>query len=138
MKIPLNPTVSTNKIEIPARGIVAMAINGVPAYGPMEASSTNAVEPDANSWIQDAQYWYGHAARNNDWHIHNPHLGKQDPSSDTLLAYSLDGFPIYGPLSDASGLDGCNGRWVNGNYQYHVRVSTLILSLSLLQYIFFP
>ena len=71
-----------------------MAINGVPAYGPMEASSTNAVEPDANSWIQDAQYWYRHAARNNDWHIHHPYLGKQDPSSETLLAYSLDGSPI--------------------------------------------
>ena len=134
-QMPLNPTVSSSKTELPARGAIAMATNGVPAYGPMEASDTNAVEPDANSDIQDAQYWYGHAAMNNDWHVHNPHLGKEDPSSDTLLAYAFDGFPIYGPLSDASVLDDCNGRTVNGNYQYHVRVSTCYLLSFLLLYL---
>ena len=64
-------------------------------------------------------------AQNNDWHIHNPHLGEQDPTSSKLLAYALDGYPIYGPLEDASGLDGCNGRTINGQYQYHVRVRRL-------------
>ena len=72
---------------------------------------------------------------NNDWHIHNPHLGEVDPSSSDLLAYALDGFPIYGPLSDTSLLDECNGRTVNGGYQYHVRVS-LFLFYSLYCYLF--
>ncbi len=66
------------------------------------------------------------SAQNNDWHFHNPHLGQQSPSSESLLAYALDGYPIYGPLEDASGLDACNGRTVNGKYQYHVRVSSSI------------
>ena len=40
-----------------------------------------------------------------------------------LVAYTLDGFPIYGALPDSQvgGLDECNGRYVNNNYQYHVR-----------------
>lgn len=35
----------------------------------------------------------------------------------------LDGFPIYGPLSDSDvgDLDDCNGMLVGGSYQYHVR-----------------
>ena len=60
---------------------------------------------------------------NNDWHFHNPHMGQQNPSENDLLGYALDGYPIYGPLPDASILDDCNGRTVNGQYQYHVRVS---------------
>lgn len=50
-------------------------------------------------------------------------MGQEDPSENDLLGYAMDGFPIYGPLSDDSGLDTCNGRTVNGSYQYHVRVS---------------
>ena len=61
---------------------------------------------------------------NNDWHVHNPLLGQENPSENDLLGYALDGFPIYGPLSDASGLDACNGQTFNGQYQYNVRVSS--------------
>jgi hypothetical protein len=61
-----------------------------------------------------------------DWHVHNPYLGEENPSSEDLLAYALDGFPIYGPLVDASVLDACNGRTVNGKYQYHVKVSIVL------------
>ena len=61
--MPLNPTIATSKSEPPVRGIIAMCINGVPAYGPQEAGSSNAVEPPAGSFIQDAQFWYGHAGK---------------------------------------------------------------------------
>lgn len=60
-KMPLNPTVANSATEPPPRSIIAMAINGVPAYGPQEGGSTNAVEPSGGSSITDAQYWYGHA-----------------------------------------------------------------------------
>ena len=69
---------------------------------------------------------------NNDWHFHNPHMGQVKPSENDLLGYALDGFPIYGPISDVSGLDGCNGRTVDGQYIYHVRVSTSSSSRALL------
>ncbi len=166
--MPLNPTVANSATEPPPRSIIAMSINGVPAYGPQEGGNTNAVEPPGGSQITDAQYWYGHAgmflvnrrfsyqsffilslgfentsmitlilicelsflfvfsthslARNNDWHVHNPYLGQENPSEDDLLGYALDGFKIYGPLADASVLDDCNGRTVSGEYRYHVRV----------------
>ena len=45
------------------------------------------------------------------------------PDENTLMAYALDGFPIYGPLSDSDvgELDECNGRMVDGKYRYHIR-----------------
>ena len=59
--MPLNPVDAGVKTEIPSRGIIAMALNGVPGYGLQKAGSSNAVEPDANGRIQDAKFWYGHA-----------------------------------------------------------------------------
>jgi len=50
-------------------------------------------------------------------------MGKEEADSDTLLGYAFDGFPIYGPLSESSKLDECNGRTKNGKYMYHVVVS---------------
>ena len=49
-------------------------------------------------------------------------MGKINVTSDDLLGYAMDGFPIYGPLDDVSMLDDCNGMYnENGNYQYHVQ-----------------
>jgi len=120
--LPLNPERVSSPSELPVRGIIAMSTNGVPAYGPQEGGSTNAVEPSEGTSIVDAQYWYGHPDRNGNWHTHNPYMGKEDPSESDLLGYALDGSPIHGPLSDPSLLDDCNGRVdSNGNYVYHVR-----------------
>ncbi len=97
-----------------------MAINGVPAYGPQEVDGLNAV---TGNGVPDARFWYGHAGGAY-WHLHNPHMGKEFVSSDTLLGYAMDGFPIYGPLDNQSlsKLDPCNGLYNNdGKYQYHVR-----------------
>lgn len=144
VELPLHPKVSvaSKKAEIPIRGPIAMAVNGVPAYNAQEGDSLNSVEPPAGdtSVVQDAQFWYGHANRQNAWHFHNPHMGyKEDAiNENTLLGYAFDGFPIYGPLIDDGDdpdtiLDVCNGRFVpnssQGNdddtgmakYQYHVR-----------------
>jgi hypothetical protein len=105
-----------------ALGIIAMSTKGVPVYGAMEGPGGNAVEPPPGSQITDAQYWWGHSAPTNDWHYHHPHLGNDvKPTPANILSYALDGFPIMGPLDDASGLDECNGRAVDGEYRYHVR-----------------
>ena len=61
--MPLNPTIASSKSEPPSRGIIAMAINGVPTYGAQEGGSTNAVEPSPGAQITDAQFWYGHAGK---------------------------------------------------------------------------
>lgn len=98
-----------------------MAVNGVPAYGPQESDSLNAVE---GMGVAGARFWYGHTGGDLVWHTHNPQMGTETVASETLLGYAMDGFPIYGPLSDSDvgQLDPCNGM-INdsGNYQYHVK-----------------
>jgi len=120
IEIPLNPVYTTEKTEVPSKGIIAMATNGVPVFGAQEVTDANAMDP--NGKIKDARYWYGHATKNKVSHYHNPNMGRSDtPPHKMLLGYALDGFPIYGPLDDASDLDVCNGIFSGGNYQYHVR-----------------
>lgn len=41
-----------------------------------------------------------------------------------IVGYARDGFPIYGPVLDESGLDSCGGLYAGGQYQYHVRAGT--------------
>lgn len=116
----MDPQYLPSFVEVPPFGIIASAMNGVPIYGTLEAQLGNAVEP-APDGIRDAQFWYGHAARRGIHHYHNPDAGVQNVDAETLLGYALDGFPLYGPLDNDNDLDLCNGRFVNGNYRYHVR-----------------
>jgi len=125
LELPLDPTYDHNgpKYEVPIRGMIAMAKNGVPAYGPQESDGFNAVEI-GESGKTGAQYWYGHAGGNSGWHTHNPHMGKELVTSETFLGYAMDGFKIYGPLDDSDTwkLDECNGlALMDGSYRYHVR-----------------
>jgi hypothetical protein len=120
VEIPLYPEVATSQTEIPVRGMIAMALNGVPSYGAQESDSLNAVEGDAAD-AKSANFWYGHTGADSNWHIHAPYMGYETADSTTHLGYVMDGFPIYGPMAEASELDECNGRYVNGYYQYHVR-----------------
>jgi len=122
VSVPLQGTYVDELTEPGALGIIAIQLNGVPIYGAQEAEGLNAVQPSSDSPVQDAQYWFGHAAFEGDWHYHNPQVGNEEqPTSETVIAYSLDGFPIYGPLDDNSVLDECNGRVVDGSYQYHAQ-----------------
>jgi hypothetical protein len=122
ISLPLNPSKQSSVTEPPPLGILAIAMNGVAIYGAQEGGGTNAAEPEPGAQITDAQYWYGHAAMSGDWHYHSSLSGfEKMPSSTTKMGYAMDGFPIYGALDDPSVLDECNGREVNGTYQYHVR-----------------
>jgi hypothetical protein len=110
--------------EIPIRGMVGMAKNGVPVFGAQETDGANAVDPTGS--VQDAQYWYGHPNTKGGWHIHNPHMGVEFPEDATFLGWAMDGFRIYGPLNGTEEemdliLDECNGIEINGTYRYHVR-----------------
>lgn len=119
--MPLNPSVSSSKYDIPVRGMIAVATNGVPTFGPQEVDGENALDPTGT--VKDAGFWYGHPSIQKAWHFHSPHMGEETIASDKLLGYALDGFPIYGPLDSSApfeGLDECNGRYVDGSYRYHV------------------
>mmetsp|Transcript_29880 Transcript_29880/g.79846 ORF Transcript_29880/g.79846 Transcript_29880/m.79846 type:complete len:487 (+) Transcript_29880:182-1642(+) len=151
VKIPKNPEYlpgTAGMSEVQHLGIIGMAVNGVPFYGPKETVTRNAVEPLKS---KDAELtkvgWPGHASATSDWHYHHPRLNGNYPNSTDLVGYALDGFPIYGPLTDleipkersqmdvldgyvdadgkavAGILDQCNGRRdkPGGKYQYHLR-----------------
>ena len=81
LQLPLNPIVQATKREIPSKDIIAIALNGIPVYGPMasmgmgivelEKLVTNSAElepPDLDDKHTAAlqggrggggQYWYG-------------------------------------------------------------------------------
>ena len=120
--MPLVPTFSGATLEPGALGIIGMSLNGVPTYGAQESGGTNAVEGTGAIIVP----YYGHAAPSGDWHYHSGEFGKvtnvASYTSTTLLGYAMDGFPIYGPLADASVLDECNGFGATASeYKYHVR-----------------
>lgn len=127
LEIPIEPVLSNTLTEPASHGIVAMALNGIPAFGAQEASGDNAYEHAEDAFIKDAKYWYGHASPNYDWHYHSPHMGKEAIAAPTtMVGYALDGFPIYGPVANQSTLDSCNGRMVNGSYRYHLRTAAQV------------
>jgi hypothetical protein len=119
IEMPLDPQKTTTKTEPVDLGFVAIAKNGVVIYGAQEGGGTNAAEPGSGAQITDAQYWWGHAATDGDWHYHNPMAGSSSyAGEDELVGYAFDGFPIYGPVADVSTLDECN---MDAQNRYHVR-----------------
>jgi len=115
----LNATYTAQRHEPGAADIIGMQLNGVPMYGPQEAEGENAV---LGKGVTDAKYWYGHTSPSKNWHYHSPLAGNSNlPSEDQHIGYAMDGFPLYGALKDPSVLDQCNGRMVNGQYQYHIK-----------------
>ena len=136
VSMPLTPSYITdgNPIEPSPLGYIAMSLNGVPVYGAQEGGGTNAVEFTDGSFRVP---YHGHAAPNGDWHYHSGEFGRttslelddDDITSRTLMGFAADGFPIYGPLDDPSGLDECNGIQVGDSvdsYRYHARKLTQV------------
>lgn len=126
-QFPKTPALSGGKKE--TDNILGFSLNGIVAFSPLEAGSNNAVEPLPGATLLDAQHWYGHPTAQHVWHYHSPFLGKDDSittlSSTDLLGVAMDGFPIYGPLTNPdSVLDECNFDPVNN--RYHIRLASQV------------
>jgi hypothetical protein len=121
-RIPLKPRFADKPVSARTqlyRGAVALAVNGVPIFNPL-----NNRGEDANLAGELDEYG-GHCGRGDDYHYHlGPvHLemvaGKGNP-----IGYGLDGYPLYG-YADADGneprdLDEFNGRTEkDGSYRYY-------------------
>jgi len=68
--------------------------------------------------------WYGHPAAQNVWHYHSPFLGNDEETtslaSTTLLGVAMDGYPIFGAISNPDlVLDECN--FDAATNRYHIR-----------------
>ena len=114
--IPIKPEISNSPLSSKSNfmtGAMAIAVNGIPIFNPLNNRGEDASE------IGELDQWGGHCGKADDYHYHLPptHLseivGKNNP-----IAYSLDGFPIYGTTTKT--LDENLGILnSDGSYHYH-------------------
>jgi hypothetical protein len=113
--IPINPEFSENPLSSESnfmKGAMAIAINGIPIF-----NALNNRGEDANL-IGELDKWGGHCGKADDYHYHLPPTHLSDiVGADNPIAYSLDGFPLFGKTNDA--LDENLGLLKkNGSYSY--------------------
>lgn len=114
--IPIQPVLAETPLlasEHFMRGAMAIAVNGVPIFNPLNNRGDDALA------VGELDDWGGHCGKADDYHYHIPptHL-ESVVGTDQPLAYALDGFPIYGETTDE--LDEYLGRFnEDGSYQYH-------------------
>jgi hypothetical protein len=96
-EIPLNPTVDETPDQIPLLGVVAVAVNGMPIFGPNEAGNLGFGDPYLD---QILDFCNGHTGAGGAYHFHaRPECLFTDFEGNTSLvvAYALDGYPILAP-----------------------------------------
>ena len=121
-QIPLNPVPAKEPLSTKnrfLRGAIALAVNGIPIFNPLNNRGEDAY------LFGELDEYGGHCGRADDYHYHvTPmHLEKQ-VGKGSILAYALDGYPIYGydepDGSKVIKLDALNGhKDENGHYHYH-------------------
>lgn len=96
-EIPLNPTVDETPEQIPLLGVVAVAVNGMPIYGPNEAANLGWGDPVLDEILD---FCNGHTGGGGAYHFHaRPECLFTDFEGNTSLvvAYALDGYPVLAP-----------------------------------------
>ena len=92
--IPINPEFSDEPLSSAQnfmKGALAIAVNGIPIFNPL-----NNRGEDANA-IGELDQWGGHCGKADDYHYHLPPIHLSDVvGNNSPIAYSLDGFPVYG------------------------------------------
>lgn len=122
-QIPLYPVPAKEPMSAKShfyRGAIAVAVNGIPIFNPIKNDGRT-----DTLLAGELDEYGGHCGRADDYHYHIApvHLEKQ-VGKGAVIAYALDGFPIYGyDESDGSkvkGLDWLNGhKDADGHYHYH-------------------
>jgi hypothetical protein len=135
---PLSPAVAGSTTSVPLLGNVGVAVNGIPIYGPNEATqpaSDAYGDPIAATLLDQCG---SHSGNQGSFHNHtlqvkcliqsavsssqpwnNPDPSPSNPSP--IVGYAFDGFPIYGPYECTDG--GCGAvqemlsSWDNSGYQ---------------------
>ncbi len=114
--IPIKPEFSDNPLSSESnfmKGAMAIAVNGIPIFNPL-----NNRGEDANL-IGELDKWGGHCGKADDYHYHLPPTHLSDiVGIDNPIAYSLDGFPLFGKTNNT--LDENLGLLNNdGSYSYY-------------------
>lgn len=104
-------------------GVIAMTVAGVPVFNPYTAQGYNAVEGSNAETFDNCD---GHPDNQGRYHYHMLAGCLPQSTTDEVVGVSLDGFAIYGNKDENGNtlthndLDECNGRYINGQYRYHV------------------
>ena len=96
--IPIKPEFSENPLSSESnfmKGAMAIAVNGIPIF-----NALNNRGEDANL-IGELDKWGGHCGKADDYHYHLPPTHLSDiVGADNPIAYSLDGFPLFGKTNN--------------------------------------
>jgi hypothetical protein len=105
-RFPRHPELAEEPTAIPLLGPIAIAVNGLPIYGPNEGEHP---DPYGDPVYNDILDWcMGHTARRGDYHYHALIVACLTARHDAaqpapVIAWAFDGFPIYGPMGCVDG-----------------------------------
>lgn len=99
--IPRYPKVAAQTTGIPLLNAVAIAVNGLPIFGPNEGMFPDPYGDPVYNGLMD--FCMGHTAQMGVYHYHALLVecltaATPDDEPDPVIGYSFDGFPIYGPM----------------------------------------
>ncbi len=96
-RMPITPTALAEPVDIPLLGPVAIAVNGLPIYGPNEAPTHGTADPVLDEILD---FCAGHTAQRGDYHFHaRPDCLYEDDEGNIslVIGYAFDGYPIVAP-----------------------------------------
>ena len=96
-QFPLQPTLADAPTDIPLLGPIAVAVNGLPIYGPNEGGNLGYGDPYLD---QILDYCNGHTGPRGEYHFHaRPDCLFEDMEGNVslVIAYAFDGYPILAP-----------------------------------------
>ncbi len=100
---PQNPLKAATTTAVPLGGASAVAVNGLPIFGPTEAPNAGYSDPFLDKILD---FCNGHVAPRGDYHFHaRPDcIGVDINKPGTVIGYAFDGYPILSPVacSDAA------------------------------------
>ncbi|GAB5494704.1 MAG: hypothetical protein Phog2KO_49190 [Phototrophicaceae bacterium] len=104
IEIPLEPTIAEETTDIALLGLVAVAVNGAPIFGPNEGGNLGFGDPMLDEILD---FCNGHVGPSG-YHLHaSPTCLFDDyESANLVIGYALDGFPIFAPYVCAD--DSCS------------------------------
>ncbi len=96
---PRYPAMAAQTTDVPLVNIAAIAVNGIPIFGPTEAPRDGSRDPYLDGILD---YCNGHTAPGGVYHFHaRPDCLFTDADGNThlVVAYALDGYPILAPYA---------------------------------------
>jgi hypothetical protein len=100
-RIPRQPRPAPEPREVPLLGPIAVAVDGLPIFGPNEAPEHGTADPYLDKLLD---YCNGHTAQRGDYHFHvrpNCLFDSVDGRTSLVIGYAFDGYPILAPFECA-------------------------------------